>query len=139
MSIEALPFVNWIFWGALSGGTLLAVGMTEWLGGTTRGYRLFMAVAVLVAALIWLASEMGLVPVAGVEVHVLLAGGVPDDGPRRSADDGGLAHGRALLQVRHSSPELQFTPPGSGPSLGKACRGGATVLPGERAGAGDAP
>src|SRR5688572_1360812 len=67
MSIEALPFVNWIFWGALAGGTLLAVGVTEWLGGTTRGYRLFMAAAVLVAALIWLVSEMGLAPVAATD------------------------------------------------------------------------
>ena len=67
MSVEALPFVNWIFWGALAGGTLLAVGLTEWLGGTTRGYRLFMAVAVLVGALIWLASEMGLAPVPSTE------------------------------------------------------------------------
>lgn len=67
MSIEALPFVNWIFWGALAGGTLLAVGVTEWLGGTTRGYRLFMAVAVLLGALIWLASEMGLAPVAATD------------------------------------------------------------------------
>ncbi len=50
-AIEALPYVNWIFWGALAGGTLLSVGLTEWLGGTTRGYRLFMAVAVLVGAL----------------------------------------------------------------------------------------
>jgi hypothetical protein len=63
MSLEALPYVNWIFWGALSAGTLLAVGLTEWLGGTTRGYRLFMAVAVLIGAGIWLASELGLVPV----------------------------------------------------------------------------
>jgi hypothetical protein len=63
MSIEALPYVNWIFWGALSAGTLLAVGLTEWLGGTTRGYRLFMAVAVLIGAGIWLASELGLAPV----------------------------------------------------------------------------
>jgi hypothetical protein len=67
VSIEALPFVNWIFWGALAGGTLLAVGGTEWLGGTTRGYRLFMAVAVLIGALIWLASEMGLAPVAATD------------------------------------------------------------------------
>jgi hypothetical protein len=67
MSIEALPFVNWIFWGALAGGTLLAVGVTEWLGGTTRGYRLFMAAAVLVGALVWLASEMGLAPVAATD------------------------------------------------------------------------
>ena len=29
MSIEALPFVNWIFWTALSAGTLLVVGVTE--------------------------------------------------------------------------------------------------------------
>jgi hypothetical protein len=63
MSIEALPYVNWIFWGALSAGTLLAVGITEWLGGTTRGYRLFMAVFVLIGAAIWLASELGLAPV----------------------------------------------------------------------------
>jgi len=63
VSLEALPFVNWIFWGALAGGTLLAVGVTEWLGGTTRGYRLFMAVAVLLAAVVWLASEMGLAAV----------------------------------------------------------------------------
>jgi hypothetical protein len=43
VSIEALPFVNWIFWAALSAGTALVVGFTELLGGTTRGYRLFMA------------------------------------------------------------------------------------------------
>jgi hypothetical protein len=67
VSVEALPFVNWIFWGALAGGTLLAVGVTEWLGGTTRGYRLFMAAAVLVGALIWLLSEMGLAPVAATD------------------------------------------------------------------------
>jgi len=67
VSIQALPFVNWIFWGALAGGTLLAVGVTEWLGGTTRGYRLFMAVAVLVGALIWVASEIGLAPVPGTD------------------------------------------------------------------------
>ena len=67
MSIEALPYVNWIFWGALSGGTLLAVGLTEWLGGTTRGYRLFMAVAVLAGAAIWLASEMSLAPVPATD------------------------------------------------------------------------
>lgn len=65
MSLVALPFVNWIFWGALASGTLLAVGMTEWLGGTTRGYRLFMAVAVFVGALVWLGSEMGLAAVRG--------------------------------------------------------------------------
>src|SRR5688572_65078 len=63
MSIEALPFVNWIFWGALAGGTLLAVGVTEWLGGTTRGYRLFMAWLMALAGVIWLVSELNLAPV----------------------------------------------------------------------------
>ena len=43
MDLEALPFVNWIFWAALTSGSLLVVGGTELLGGTTRGYRLFMA------------------------------------------------------------------------------------------------
>lgn len=43
MALEAGPFVNWIFWAALSAGSLLVVGLTEVLGGTTRGYRLFMA------------------------------------------------------------------------------------------------
>ena len=43
MSIEALPFVNWIFWATLIAGSLLVVGATELLGGTTRGYRLFIA------------------------------------------------------------------------------------------------
>ena len=32
MSIEAIPFVNWIFWAALSAGTLLVVGVTELAG-----------------------------------------------------------------------------------------------------------
>ena len=36
MSLEALPFVNWIFWAALTAGTLLVVGVTELLGGTTQ-------------------------------------------------------------------------------------------------------
>jgi hypothetical protein len=67
VSLEALPFVNWIFWGALAGGTLLAVGITEWLGGTTRGYRLFMAWLVAIAGVIWLASELNLAPVPAVE------------------------------------------------------------------------
>jgi hypothetical protein len=56
--IAALPYVNWIFWGALSGGTLLAVGLTQWLGGTTLGYRRFMAGTVAVCAAVWLLSEM---------------------------------------------------------------------------------
>ncbi len=60
VSIEALPFVNWIFWAALGSGTLLVVGATELLGGTTRGYRLFMAWLVVVFAAILLFSELNL-------------------------------------------------------------------------------
>jgi hypothetical protein len=67
VSVEALPYVNWIFWGALAGGTLLAIGLTEWRGGTTRGYRLFMAWSILVAAVIWAVSEMGLAPVPAAD------------------------------------------------------------------------
>jgi len=62
MSIEALPFVNWIFWMALSAGTLLVVGLTELLGGTTRGYRLFMACLIVVLASVLLVSELNLTP-----------------------------------------------------------------------------
>jgi len=60
MSIDALPFVNWIFWAALSAGTLLVVGLTEVAGGTTRGYRLFMAWVVVTLAAVLLASELAL-------------------------------------------------------------------------------
>ena len=60
MQIEALPFVNWIFWASLSSGTLLVVGVTELLGGTTRGYRLFMAWLLAVFAAILEASELAL-------------------------------------------------------------------------------
>ncbi len=62
MSIEALPFVNWIFWAALSAGTLLVVGLTELLGGTTRGYRLFMAWLLAAFVVILLLSELNLSP-----------------------------------------------------------------------------
>jgi len=58
MAIEALPFVNWIFWATLSAGTLLVVGVTERLGGTTRGYRLFMAWLLVVFAAILVASDL---------------------------------------------------------------------------------
>ena len=60
MQLSALPFVNWIFWTALSAGTLLVVGLTELLGGTTRGYRLFMAWMLVVFAAILVASELAL-------------------------------------------------------------------------------
>ena len=61
MNLEALPFVNWIFWAALTSGTLLVVGGTEMLGGTTRGYRLFMAALLVVCAGVLLLSELNLV------------------------------------------------------------------------------
>jgi hypothetical protein len=60
MSIDALPFVNWIFWAAISAGTLLVVGLTELAGGTTRGYRLFMASLLVVFAAILVVSELAL-------------------------------------------------------------------------------
>ncbi len=60
MTIEALPFVNWIFWAALTSGTLLVVGLTELLGGTTRGYRLFMAWLLAAFAAVLLLSELNL-------------------------------------------------------------------------------
>jgi hypothetical protein len=62
MSLEALPFVNWIFWAALTSGSLLVVGLTELLGGTTRGYRLFMAWLLGLFAAILLLSELNLAP-----------------------------------------------------------------------------
>ena len=62
MGIEALPFVNWIFWATLTSGSLLVVGGTELLGGTTRGYRLFMAALLTACAAILLVSELNLVP-----------------------------------------------------------------------------
>ena len=75
MSIEALPFVNWIFWTALSAGSLLVVGLTELLGGTTRGYRLFMAWVLVMFAAILLLSELSLVPGTAVDATA---------GPRRA-------------------------------------------------------
>jgi hypothetical protein len=65
MRIEAILFVNWIFWAALSAGTLLVVGVTERLGGTTRGYRLFMAWLLVAFAAVLVASDLALP--AGVE------------------------------------------------------------------------
>ncbi|HEX3218541.1 MAG TPA: hypothetical protein VHU77_00700 [Candidatus Limnocylindria bacterium] len=67
MSIEALPFVNWIFWTALSAGSLLVVGLSELLGGTTRGYRLFMAWVLVLFAGILLLSEMNLAAGSAVD------------------------------------------------------------------------
>ena len=60
MRIEAILFVNWIFWAGLSAGTLLVVGLAELLGGTTRGYRLFMAWLLVGLAAILVASELAL-------------------------------------------------------------------------------
>jgi hypothetical protein len=62
MQIDAILFVNWIFWAAVSAGTLLVVGLTERLGGTTRGYRLFMAWLLVAFAAILVASDLALPP-----------------------------------------------------------------------------
>jgi hypothetical protein len=70
VSVAALPYVNWIFWAALSSGSLLVVGLTEALGGTTRGYRLFMAGFAAVCVAILVLSELNLpgdVPAAATE------------------------------------------------------------------------
>src|SRR5918992_1807472 len=64
--IEALPFVNWIFWAGLASGTLLVVGITERLGGTTHGYRLFMAALVVACAAVLVLSELALVEAPAV-------------------------------------------------------------------------
>jgi hypothetical protein len=60
MSVDALLFVNWIFWAALSAGSLLVVGISEVAGGTTAGYRLFMAWLLVVFAAILVASDLAL-------------------------------------------------------------------------------
>lgn len=60
MAIAALPYVNWIFWAALAAGCLLIVGGTELAGGTTRGYRLFMAGFVTACVAVLLLSELNL-------------------------------------------------------------------------------
>lgn len=70
MSIWAIFFVNWIFWAALSAGSLLVVGITELAGGTTRGYRIFMAGLLAVFAAILVASDLALpadVPASATE------------------------------------------------------------------------
>jgi hypothetical protein len=60
VAIAALPYVNWIFWAALAAGSLLVVGITEVAGGTTRGYRLFMAGFVTACVAVLLLSELNL-------------------------------------------------------------------------------
>jgi hypothetical protein len=67
MDLEALPYVNWIFWAALTSGSLLVVGGTELLGGTTRGYRLFMAGLLAACAAVLLVSEQNLVATPAVD------------------------------------------------------------------------
>jgi hypothetical protein len=49
-----------VFWAAIGAGTLLIVGSTELAGGTTAGYRLFMAWLVAVLAAVLVASELAL-------------------------------------------------------------------------------
>lgn len=57
---EALPLVNWLFWASLTGGTAGVVGLSEVMGGTTRGYRLFMAFVIAAFAAILVLSEVAL-------------------------------------------------------------------------------
>lgn len=76
MTISALPFVNWIFWATLTAGSLLVVGGTELIGGTTRGYRLFMAALLTVCAAILLISELNLAPGTEVESTAALRRGL---------------------------------------------------------------
>ncbi|MGH2356649.1 MAG: hypothetical protein ACRDGJ_01375, partial [Candidatus Limnocylindria bacterium] len=60
MTVEALPFVNWVLWAALGSGTALVVGLTELLGGTTRGYRMFMAWLLVALSVVLVLSELSL-------------------------------------------------------------------------------
>jgi hypothetical protein len=60
MAVDALRSVNWLFWASLAGGTLGAVALVELLGGTTRGYRLFMAFVAAALALLLAVSELAL-------------------------------------------------------------------------------
>ncbi len=60
MSVEALLYVNWIFWAALGAGTMAVVGLAELTGGTTRGYRLFMAWLMVVLGALVVASDLAL-------------------------------------------------------------------------------
>jgi hypothetical protein len=76
MDLEALPYVNWIFWAALTSGSLLVVGATELLGGTTRGYRLFMAAVLTICAAVLLLSELNLVTTPAVEATAGLRRGL---------------------------------------------------------------
>ncbi|MGI8998243.1 MAG: hypothetical protein ACR2GO_00815 [Candidatus Limnocylindria bacterium] len=60
MPLSALLFVNWIFWAGLAAGTLVVVGLAELFGGTTRGYRLFMAWLLVLFAAVLVASDLAL-------------------------------------------------------------------------------
>jgi hypothetical protein len=72
MGVEALPVVNWIFWAWLTSGSFVAVGMTEGLGGTTRGYRLLMAWLIAATAVVLVVSEITLPSVAVTEASAAL-------------------------------------------------------------------
>ena len=73
-TVGGIEFVNWVFWAALAGGTLLMVGITEWRGGTSPGYRKFMAATVFACAVVWLLSELTFEVIPAV---------ADDDNPRR--------------------------------------------------------
>ncbi len=112
----ALPLVNWLFWAALTSGTIGVVAVTELLGGTTRGYRLFMAFVAVAFAGILVLSDLAL-PSAGPRRLIVLACGVA-----------------CLAYLVASVARLPRTALG----LGGAILGGAAavMLVGERSGAG---
>ena len=71
---EALPLVNWLFWMALTSGTAGVVGISEVMGGTTRGYRLFMACVIAASAGVLVLSELGLPAPDGGARRLLVLG-----------------------------------------------------------------
>ena len=119
----ALPFVNWLFWSSLASGTLGVVGATELLGGTTRGYRLFMAWFVAACAAVLVLSDAAL-PATGDPIRTILvvafaAGclayllGSVVDAPRRgwlgvSAAALGLAASASLAVTSAGAPAALF-------------------------------
>src|SRR5258708_3106174 len=108
MDIEALPFVNWIFWAALTSGSLLVVGGTELLGGTTRGYRLFIAGLLAVCAAGLPLPELDLSP-RTLPVQTARAPPAPEPAP----DPGAAAPPRRVTAGEHRAP-LHRPGPGDG-------------------------
>ncbi|MDQ3880689.1 MAG: hypothetical protein M3295_06430 [Chloroflexota bacterium] len=70
---DALPYVNWLFWATLTGGTVGVVTATEVVGGTTRGYGVFMSWVVAVAAGVLVASALALPGAAARSLAIVLS------------------------------------------------------------------